>query len=285
MAARSRAGTTIGGWLTIRYWPVDQLAELGQRLQAVAGACLRGLLAAIFSARLAALALLLGLLGARQRRLQRLQQLVLGQVGVPDVHRAHLRRTRPSPPGRPSPTRSVAARASALVKPLLRAAIVKLAAIRFTSYSNGPGSVSSKSFRSNSSRRSGEANSAEVRQVRVAAELDVQPGRRRAFEVGGHDLGRAPVEGERRDHHPPVPDRHQVGLPGGVLLLEQPDRVGAVGGRRPARVAGQRRPLARLLAPRPAFVDARMRDPLPRVAWLRPRRHRLCTSRVRLHSA
>ena len=48
--------------------------------------------------------------------------------------------------------------ASAFVKPLFCAAIVKLAAIRLTSYSNGPGSVSSKSFRSNSSRRSGEAN-------------------------------------------------------------------------------------------------------------------------------
>jgi hypothetical protein len=46
----------------------------------------------------------------------------------------------------------------ALVKPLLRAAIVKLAAIRFTSYSKGPGSVSSKSFRSKSSLRSGDAN-------------------------------------------------------------------------------------------------------------------------------
>ena len=36
--------------------------------------------------------------------------------------------------------------------------MVKLAAIRLTSYSNGPGSVSSKSLTSNSSRRSGEAN-------------------------------------------------------------------------------------------------------------------------------
>ena len=52
---------------------------------------------------------------------------------------------------------SVAARASALVKPLLRAAIVKLADMRFTSYSKGPGSVSSKSLRSNSNVRSGEA--------------------------------------------------------------------------------------------------------------------------------
>jgi hypothetical protein len=47
---------------------------------------------------------------------------------------------------------------SAVEKPLLRAAIVKLAAIRFTSYSKGPGRVSSKSFRSNSSLRSEEAN-------------------------------------------------------------------------------------------------------------------------------
>ena len=51
----------------------------------------------------------------------------------------------------------VASRASALEKPLLRAAIVKLAAMRFTSYSNGPGSVSSKSLTSNNSLRSGEA--------------------------------------------------------------------------------------------------------------------------------
>ena len=53
--------------------------------------------------------------------------------------------------------RPVATRASSLLKPLLRAATVKLAAIRLTSYSNGPGSVSSKSFKSNSSSRSGDA--------------------------------------------------------------------------------------------------------------------------------
>jgi hypothetical protein len=51
-----------------------------------------------------------------------------------------------------------AAAASALENPLFRPAIRKLAAIRFTSYSNGPGRVSSKSFRSNIRRRSGEAN-------------------------------------------------------------------------------------------------------------------------------
>ena len=49
-------------------------------------------------------------------------------------------------------------RASSSVNPLLREAMTKLAASRATSHSNGPGSVSSKSLMSNSSWRSGEAN-------------------------------------------------------------------------------------------------------------------------------
>ena len=53
---------------------------------------------------------------------------------------------------------SVAARVSALANPLLRPTTAKLAAIRSTSNSNGPGNVSSKSFTSNSNIRSGEAN-------------------------------------------------------------------------------------------------------------------------------
>jgi hypothetical protein len=68
------------------------------------------------------------------------------------------------------------------------------------------------------------------------------PSRGRAFQVGRHDSRRTSVEGERRDQHPPVPDGYQVGLPDAVLLLEQRDRVGAVHGRRPSSVAGQRRP-------------------------------------------
>jgi hypothetical protein len=48
-----------------------------------------------------------------------------------------------------------------LENPLLRPANAKLAATRFTSYSNGSGSVSSKSFTSNSRTRSGEADSPE----------------------------------------------------------------------------------------------------------------------------
>ncbi len=43
------------------------------------------------------------------------------------------------------------------VNPLLRPAMTKLAASRLTSYSTGPGRVSSKSLRSNINRRSGEA--------------------------------------------------------------------------------------------------------------------------------
>ena len=77
-------------------------------------------------------------------------------MGVPDVHGAHLGELGHRLPIARTDA-SVASRVSALVKPLLRAAIVKLADIRFTSYSNGPGSVSSKSFRSNSNARSGDA--------------------------------------------------------------------------------------------------------------------------------
>ena len=86
-------------------------------------------------------------------------------------------------------------------------------------------------------------------------------------QVGGHDLGRPPVEGERRHQHPPVPHRDQVRLPGAVLLLQQPDRVGPAGGRHPAAVAGQR-PIPRLQSPRSAVVHAGVRDPLDG--------HRLC---------
>ena len=75
---------------------------------------------------------------------------------------------------------------------------------------------------------------AEVRQMGVAAELNLQAGPGRVLQVGGHDLGRAAVEGERRDQHPPVAHRHQVGLTGRILLLEQRDRVGAISGRLPA---------------------------------------------------
>ena len=155
---------------------------------------------------------------------------------------------------------SVAARASALVKPLLRAAIVKLAAMRFTSYSKGPGSVSSKSLRSNSNVSLGRGIHTEVREMRVAAELDLQTRGRRVLQVGGHDLRRAAVERERGDHHPPVTDRHEIGLSRGVLLLEQRDRVGAAGAGFHPSCPTEVQLLAGGLPARHSFVDARVHD-------------------------
>ena len=52
---------------------------------------------------------------------------------------------------------TIAARRAASSKPRARPATAKLAASRFTSHSNGPGSVSSKSLRLNTIRRSGAA--------------------------------------------------------------------------------------------------------------------------------
>src|SRR5579872_4687298 len=57
-----------------------------------------------------------------------------------------------------APAASATRRVSASVKPLSRPATTRLATRRLTSHSNGPGSVSSKSLTSKTSRRSGEAN-------------------------------------------------------------------------------------------------------------------------------
>ena len=136
---------------------------------------------------------------------------------------------------------------------------MKLAAIRFTSYSNGPGSVSSKSF----SRTAGPVPARRTARNSTDAHPRTAgpPGRPPASrQVRRHDLGRAPVEGERRDHHPAMPHRHQIRLPGGVLLLKQADRVRTVRGRLPLRMARQSRPIPGLQAFGPAIVDAQMRD-------------------------
>ena len=79
----------------------------------------------------------------------------------------------------------------------------------------------------------------EVRQMGVTAQLDFQAGGRRVLQVGGHDLGRAPIERERRHHHPAMANRDQVRFPGQVLGLQERHRVGAVTGRRPSAVARQ----------------------------------------------
>ncbi len=76
----------------------------------------------------------------------------------------------------------------------------------------------------------GGSERAEVREVGVAAELGHHPGARMGGEVGSHDLRRPPEEGEGRDQHAPVADRYQLGNAGLRPLLEQRDRVVAVGG-------------------------------------------------------
>ena len=175
VAASSRSGMTIGGWLTIRYRPSTCSASFDSacRLSRVRA------FSAVFSARFCG-PLLRRLLARVPFRSSRAAfsiaaiSVFLRQAGVPDVHRAHLGELGHRLSVGASPTRASRRARRPCVKPLLRAAIVKLAAMRFTSYSNGPGSVSSKSFRSNSSVPLGRREHTEVRQMRVAAQLDVQ---------------------------------------------------------------------------------------------------------------
>ena len=66
---------------------------------------------------------------------------------------------------------------SLTAKPLSRAAISMLAANRLTSHSHGPGSVSSKSLTSNTSRRSGEANTPKFDRCASPQDCTVSPDR------------------------------------------------------------------------------------------------------------
>ena len=144
---------------------------------------------------------------------------------VPDVEVAHLgkaahrlailahARGHELPPGDP--------RAS----PTSRPAISTLAAIRLTSHSHGPGSVSSKSFGPKISLPVGSREAAEVRDVRVAAGLHDDAGVRRRREIGRHHRRGTAVERERRDEHPPVADRHELLQPRGRLGLQHRDRI------------------------------------------------------------
>ena len=113
--------------------------------------------------------------------------------------------------------------------------------------------------------RSGEANSAEVGQVGVAAQLDPQA-RASACVARSAAMGSAApaVEGERRHQHPAVADRHQFGNPGRGLPEQQTDGVpGGIrvqagvrvqGGAVPCRLSGCR-------ALFPALAPGRPRRP------------------------
>ena len=252
-------GSTIGGWLTIRYRPstcsasFDSACKLS-RVCAFSGGLLGALLGRLVD-------------GLLLRPLLRTGRVVDGACSSSSsdtcayqISSVPISANRPSPPGTPVTEASVAARASAFVKPLLRAAIVKLAAMRLTSYSNGPGQRLVEVVQVEQQRSLRRRVHTEVREMRVAAELHIETRRRRVLQISRHDLRRPAVERERRHHHPPVPNRHEVGLPRCVLLLEQRDRIGPAGGRLPSgmiatAVSGRARPSQlRLVRQRP---DAR----------------------------
>ena len=91
---------------------------------------------------------------------------------------------------------------------------------------------------------------AEVREVRVAAELRVQARPRPIREIGRHEVCAAAEERERRHEHAPVPDRAELRQTRLRLLLEQIDRVAAHRRRLPGGVRRARQLAARGLAPR-----------------------------------
>ena len=110
----------------------------------------------------------------------------------------------------------------------------------------------------------GRGEDAEVREVRVAAELRVQARPRPVREVGRHQVGGAAEEGERRREHPPVPDRAELGKSRLRLLLEEIDRVTAHRRRLPLPVRRARHAPARGLATGGALGRREMPHPLGR---------------------
>src|SRR6476659_6508126 len=100
----------------------------------------------------------------------------------------------------------------------------------------------------------------EVRQLRV------QSGSGRVLQVGRHDLRRTSVEGEGRDHHPTMPNGHQVRVPGGILLLEQSHWVRTIRGGHPVVLTVYGRPFPRVLTLGASLVEARVVDLLPALA-------------------
>ena len=191
----SRAGMTIGGWLTIRYFPSTRSASLESacrlsRVWALATFCF-----AVFSMPWASFLRALPFWVATASSMvsiscssdRRAYQMSRVPICANSAIASRYART----------AVSVASRVSSLVNALFRAAMVKLAAMRLTSYSNGPGRVSSKSLRSNNRVRSGEAKTPKLDRWASPHSWDDQAGPRGVFQIGCHDLGGAPIERER----------------------------------------------------------------------------------------
>ena len=107
---------------------------------------------------------------------------------------------------------------------------------------------------------SGSREDAEVREVRVAAELGLQAGAGTVCEVSRHDRGRATEERKRRDEHPPVPNRDELWHPRPGLLLQHSHRIRTRRGGLPLAVRPPRHLAAHGLAACRPFGGAEMRD-------------------------
>ena len=153
---------------------------------------------------------------------------------------------------------STTARRSFPEKPFSRPPIAKLAARRFTSHSHGPGAVSSKSFMSKTSVRSGEPNTPKFDRWASPHSCTRRPECRRLRQIRRHDQRAAAVEGKRRRQHAAVADRHQLGHPRGRLLLQQRDRVTTLG-EVDLRLRRARHFRSRRLAPRRPLLAREMR--------------------------
>ena len=237
---------------------VHVLRELRKRLQAIARPRLqRELLCSLCTLRRLLLLGLVLLAGHRGR--ERGHDLFLGQPRVPDVHGAHLREPchglsvvpyrcqrhvmglGPGESVVASRDREARGHALHVVFERTRQCLVEVVQVE-------------------QQRSLGRGEHPEVGQVRIATELNCEASSGCVFEVGGHDLRRTSIEREGRYEHPSVTDRHEVLLPGGVLRLEQRDRVRPLGRRRPIRMARERGLVPRALAPRLSVFDAQMLD-------------------------
>ena len=96
----------------------------------------------------------------------------------------------------------------------------------------------------------GRGECTEVGEVRIPAELDLQPRPRAVREIGRHWVGGAAEERERRHEHASVSNRDKLRHASGRLLLEQVDRIAPV--RRRAPLAEDRAPHLGPRSPSPA---------------------------------
>ena len=131
----------------------------------------------------------------------------------------------------------------AALKPLARPAMTMLAASRLTSHSQGPGSVSSKSLASNTSRRSGEAKMPKLERCASPLACTTMSVRGVSARSKAMHRGGAAVVGEGRLGHTRVAQRHQVGQAVRLLALEDGDGI-AIGRRLERGVARARHALA-----------------------------------------